>query len=136
MPTRDLLVVAVIVEGLLGIRDMGSAMLDDADPVRALVAWLSAYIEQGNVFRGLAETLVRPSDDAGENSACRAARDAGAALVERAISRGDLRHDTRSSDVLDMAAAIAWIGEQPDRDPAQRNRLLELLVDGLRCLPG
>jgi hypothetical protein len=47
--------------------------------------------------------------------------------LERAIRHGDLRDDTRPQDVLDMAAAIAWIGEQPDRDPAQRDRLLELL---------
>ncbi|MGH3637781.1 MAG: TetR/AcrR family transcriptional regulator [Mycobacterium sp.] len=133
-PTRDLLVVAVIDDGLLGIRDLALTMLNDADPVRALHAWLSAYIEQGNVFKGLAETLVRPSE-AGENSACRAARDAGTALLERAVHHGDLRDDTRPQDVLDMAAAIAWIGEQPDRDPAQRDRLLELLVDGLRCPP-
>jgi AcrR family transcriptional regulator len=74
-PARDLLVVAVIDDGLLGIRDLATGMLDDADPVRTLLAWLSAYIEQGNVFKGLAETLVRPSK-AGDNSACRAARDA------------------------------------------------------------
>jgi hypothetical protein len=76
-PARDVLVVAVIDDGLLGIRDLAAGMLDDADadPVRALLAWLSAYIEQGNVFKGLAETLVRPSKT-GENSACRAARDA------------------------------------------------------------
>jgi hypothetical protein len=55
--------------------------------------------------------------------------------LERAVGHGDLRDDTRPQDVLDMAAAIAWIGEQPDRDPAQRDRLLELLVDGLRCPP-
>jgi hypothetical protein len=43
-----------------------------------------------------------------------------------------LRDDIGIDDVLDMAAAIAWIGEQPERDVAQRNRLLRVVIDGLR----
>jgi hypothetical protein len=31
-----------------------------------------------------------------------------------------------------MAAAIAWVGEQPGRDAANRERLLRVIVDGLR----
>jgi hypothetical protein len=34
--------------------------------------------------------------------------------------------------VLDIAAAIAWVGEQPERDAGQRDRLLRVLIDGLR----
>jgi hypothetical protein len=31
-----------------------------------------------------------------------------------------------------LAAAIAWGGEQPERDAGQRDRLLRVVVDGLR----
>ena len=43
-----------------------------------------------------------------------------------------LRDDVGIDDVLDMAAAIAWVGGQPTRDSAQRARLLRVLIDGLR----
>ena len=44
---------------------------------------------------------------------------------------GLLRDDIVVADVLDMAAAIAWVGEQPDRDDAQRERLLRIVIDGI-----
>ena len=35
-------------------------------------------------------------------------------------------------DDIDIAAAVAWVGEQPERDAGQRDRLLRVVVDGLR----
>ncbi len=32
----------------------------------------------------------------------------------------------------DAAAAITWVGEQPDRDRVRCNKLLDVVVDGLR----
>jgi len=61
-PTRDRLVRAVIDDGLIGIRDMGVALLAEPDPAHALEAWLNAYVEQGSMFKGLAETLVMSQD--------------------------------------------------------------------------
>src|ERR1700712_117870 len=84
-PSRDRLVRAVIDDGLIGMHDMGVALLDEPDAVRALELWLDAYIEQGSVFKGLAGTLVNPPpDDADELDSCRRAREAGAAPVARA----------------------------------------------------
>lgn len=131
-PSRDHLVAAVIDDGLLELRDHAVRLMDDAKPVDALRLWLDAYIEQGSVFKGLAATLVNPVDQSDEHSTCTQARDAGAALVQRAGAAGWLRASTRPEDVLDLAAAIAWVGEQPARDRSQRDRLLDLLIEGLR----
>jgi AcrR family transcriptional regulator len=132
-PTRDQLVLAVIDDGLTEIHDLGVALLDEPDPLQALHRWLHAYIEQGSVFDGLARTLVNPRPDASdENCVCRLARSAGADLIARAILVGVVRTDVNVHDVLDLAAAIAWVGEQPDRDAGQRERLLRLLIAGLR----
>jgi AcrR family transcriptional regulator len=131
-PTRDELVLAVIDEGLIQIHGLGTALIDDPDPLDALRRWLDAYIEQGSVFQGLARTLASPPPAAGADSTCRLARDAGAALVARAAEAGLVRSDVHIDDVLDMAAAIAWVGEQPDRDAINRDRLLGVLIDGLR----
>jgi AcrR family transcriptional regulator len=135
-PTRDALVLAVIDDGLIDMHRLGASLTDAADPLDALHQWLVAYIEQGSTFQGLASTLASPPPAADENSTCTLARGAGAALVRRAIDVGVLRDDVDADDVLDMAAAIAWVGEQPGRDAANRERLLRVIVDGLRSNTG
>lgn len=132
-PTRDHLVLAVIDEGLRGLATLGAELHDGDDPVDALAQWLTAYVAQAGMFEGLAGTLVTPpeADNAGKE-ACHAASAAGAALVARAVAEGDFRADINLDDVLDMAAAIAWLGEQPERDAQQQGRLLRILIDGLR----
>ncbi|GJJ20213.1 TetR/AcrR family transcriptional regulator [Mycolicibacterium mageritense] len=132
-PTRDRLVLAVIEDGLREIAALGVKLTDHPDPVAALAQWLTVYIGQAGVFDGLARSLVAPPDDDDDGKdACRASRAAGAALLARAVDTGAVRVDADIDDVLDMAAAIAWIGEQPDRDEDQRGRLVGILVDGLR----
>ncbi|CAN5493731.1 TetR/AcrR family transcriptional regulator [soil metagenome] len=130
-PTRDQLVLAVIDDGLRGLHSLGERLLSEPDSVAALRRWLDAYVEQGGMYEGMARTLVNPGGPEGKD-ACAMSRAAGAALVARAASEGVIRADTDFDDVLDLAAAIAWVGEQPDRDSQQRTRLLQILVDGLR----
>ena len=132
-PTRDLLVLGVIADGLHELAERATGLLHHPDPTQALQIWLQAYVEQAGLFDGLARSLVAPPDDGEGKKACDAASAAGAALVQRAASAGALRPDTAAGDVLDMAAAIAWVSEQPDRDVDQRNRLVRILVDGLRA---
>lgn len=84
------------------------------------------------MFEGMARTLASPPRAADENSTCRLARSAGAALIERAADARMVRDDVGIDDVLDIAAAIAWVGEQPQRDSGQRQRLLRVVIDGLR----
>jgi AcrR family transcriptional regulator len=132
-PTRDALVLAVIDDALINLHRLGVALLDEADSMAALRRWLDAYVEQSSMFDGLARTLASPPPAAGENSACCRARDAGCALFERARDDGLIRDGISANDILDMAAALAWIGEQPDRDSEQRTRLLVVLLDGLRA---
>jgi AcrR family transcriptional regulator len=135
-PTRDELVLAVIDDGLVGIHRLGTALLNKADPLDALRRWLDAFIDQGGMFDGLAKTLASPPPAAAdEESSCVLARTVGAALVVRAVDAGLLRCDVDINDVLDLAAAIAWVGEQPSRGPEQRQRLLNVVIDGLRPGP-
>ena len=57
---------------------------------------------------------------------------AGTALVERAQRAGVVRDDTNFMDVVRMVGAIAMV---PTEDPEQKQRLLELALDGLRYHP-
>ncbi|WP_410506803.1 SbtR family transcriptional regulator [[Mycobacterium] appelbergii] len=121
---------AVIDEGLIELHRLGTALLDTSNPLDALREWLEAYIAQAGMFDGLAKTLAATPTDSSE--ACRLSRDAGAALVSRAAEQGAIRPGVDIVDVLDLAAAITWIGEQPERSEAQRDRLLQIVLDGIR----
>ena len=83
----------------------------------------------------LAETLVNPVAESDDLDSCRQAREAGTALIARAVHEGAFRPDVRAEDVLDMVAAVTWVGEQPNRQAGQRERLLNLLVTGMRATP-
>lgn len=135
-PTRDQLVRAVIDDGLWALRDQGESLLDAADPVVALTEWLDAYIRQGNVYDGLARTLVDAAPDGEGSRSCHAARQSGGRLVARAVAHGLIRADLEVDDILDLAAGIAWVGQHADRDENQRIRLVGLLIDGLRIRAG
>jgi Transcriptional regulator SbtR-like, C-terminal domain len=136
LPTQDQLVLAVIEDGLWEIAALGDQLRDQADPVAGFQRWLASYVAQGAVFEGLAHTLVAPQAADGDGKdACRAAKAAGADLFARAVAAGQFGADTDIDDVLDLAAAIAWVAEQPDREAGQQSRLLRILVDGLRITP-
>lgn len=128
-PSRDDLVLAVIDDGLLALAEHGEALLDSTEPVAALSDWLASYAAQAGLFDGLARTLVDP--DAGDDTTCKRSKRAGVALLERAVASGDVRDDLSGEDLLDMATAIAWLGEH-GRGTDQRARLLTVLIDGLR----
>lgn len=133
-PTRDRLVLAVIEDGLREIAALGARLSDHTEPVAALEQWLAVYIAQAGLFDGLARSLMAPpEDDDDGKDACRASKAAGAELLARAVDQGFLRADADIDDVLDMAAAIAWVGERPDRDEGRQERLLRILIAGLRA---
>jgi AcrR family transcriptional regulator len=129
-PSRDDLALAVIDDGLLALAELGENLLTSTNPVAALTDWLEAFIAQAGLFDGLARTLVNP--EAGDDTTCKRSKRAGAALLERAVAVGEVRDDIASEDLLDISAAIAWLGDQ-GRTDAQRSRLLALVVDGLRA---
>lgn len=135
-PTRDQLVLAVIDDGLRGLCEYGESLLAEPDPVAALRNWLDAYIRQGSVYDGLAATLVDVAPGGDAMSSCHLARAAGAQLIRRAADHRQIDPDTDVDDVLDMAAAIAWVGRRRDQDVGRCERLLTLLFDGLRVTDG
>jgi AcrR family transcriptional regulator len=129
--TRDALVLAVIDGRLDSLAQIGADLGDVNPPIEAVERWLAAYIDQAGTFQGLAGTLVGPKPEH-EAPSCHAARASGAVLIERAIAAGELRRDTVAGDLLDMAAAIAWVGEHSPADPERTKRLLHLCLAGAR----
>jgi AcrR family transcriptional regulator len=131
-PTRQALLEAVYVDEV-------EAMARAADdlsrlpPWEALSLWLHQYVGFAATKRALNEALVETAPDSNVLLACRTALTrAGTGLIERAQSAGVIRPDTNFSDVVRMVAGIAMV---PTDDAEQKDRLLDLALDGLRYQP-
>jgi len=128
-PTRQALLEAVYAEE---IHEMASAAdgLADLDPWEALTTWLNQYVGFAATKKALTEALLEVDPDSDVLLACRTALlGAGNALVERAQAAGAVRPDTSFTDVGRLISGVAVV---PTIDPEQRQRLIDLALDGLR----
>jgi AcrR family transcriptional regulator len=131
-PTRQALLEAVYVDEVEAMAQAAND-LSALPPWDALSQWLHQYLGFAATKRALNEALVEAAPDSDVLLSCRTAIvGAGTALVERAQRDGVVRGDTNFSDVVRMVAGIAMV---PTEDPEQKERLLELALDGLRYRP-
>jgi AcrR family transcriptional regulator len=128
-PTRQALLEAVYVDEVEAMARAADE-LADLPPWEALSRWLHQYVGFAATKRALNEALMETDPNSGVLHTCRTAiLGAGTALVERAQRAGVVRNDTNVVDVVRMVGAIAMV---PTEDPEQKQRLLELALDGLR----
>jgi AcrR family transcriptional regulator len=131
-PTRQALLEAVYVDE---VEAMARAADDLAElpPWEALSQWLHQYVGFAATKKALNEALLEAAPDSNVLLACRTAlAGAGTSLVERAQEAGVVRADTNFADIGRMVAGIAMV---PTADPGQKERLLDLALDGLRYRP-
>jgi AcrR family transcriptional regulator len=131
-PARQALLEAVYVDEVEAMARAADD-LSDLPPWDALSQWLHQYVGFAATKRALNEALLEAAPDSNVLLACRTAiSGAGTALVERAQRAGVVRTDTNFMDVGRMVAGIAMV---PTADSEQKERLLELALDGLRYQP-
>ncbi|GAA3078555.1 TetR/AcrR family transcriptional regulator [Pseudonocardia yunnanensis] len=104
--------------------------LDDLEPWDALVTWLRRFVDYIGTKLALADALNRTTDSF---QACRKAmRDAGGPLLERAQRAGVASPVPSIDDILRMISGISAVEYVDD---AQRKRVFELALAGLRAAP-
>jgi AcrR family transcriptional regulator len=131
-PTRQALLEAVYVDEVEAMAQ-AAADLAGLPPWDALSQWLHHYVGFAATKRALNEALMETDPNSDVLLTCRTAiAGAGTALVERAQRAGVVRADTNFMDVVRMVGAIAMV---PTEDAEQKQRLLELALDGLRYHP-
>jgi AcrR family transcriptional regulator len=134
-PTRLDLVEAVLAERMAVLVDLGQELLGAEDEFDALVTWLRAAITHGLTYRGLAAAVLNSALDR-ENGLVSAWHtqmfDVGAALLARARQAGMVVADADETDMLRMVGAIAWAAQDTPDSAATADRLLTLLLNGLR----
>jgi AcrR family transcriptional regulator len=132
-PTRDDLIAQVLYQSTAAVVARGKALLDAASAVSALAQWLRDLVTYVTSYRGLTAALANSYLGSGTQlcSNCDRIAEAGGALLARAQAAGEIRRDAEVREVILTAHSAAWISEQT-KDPAAADRLLGILIDGLR----
>lgn len=131
-PTRQTLLVAVYQESIEAICAEGDQLLAAPSPGDALAAWLRSILAHNLTQRGLKEALMS-EESADLVFACKVRmRQVGAALLARAQEAGAVRPDTDIWDLLRLVHSIALATERTPDGAQRAERLLALMLDGLR----
>jgi AcrR family transcriptional regulator len=128
-PTRQHLLEAVYLDEVEAIC-RSAADLAGLAPWDALVAWLRQFVGFAAAKRALAQEMLGTiGSDAEVFKTCRVAiSSAGDELLGRAQAAGAVRADASFVDIARLLGGIASI----DSDPEQIERILEIVIDGLR----
>jgi AcrR family transcriptional regulator len=141
-PTRQALVEAVYrsqVEALCArAREYMAPAAGEGSASDALASWLEALVSFASTKRNL--TISMMSSLGGKNaevvSSCSAmVREAVVPLLARAQQAGEIRPDVDVADLLKMSHAISVACEYPSAHSDQAQRLLTVMLDGLRRGP-
>ena len=132
--TQEALVEAVLRDHLAAMDGLAAELRGTRDPDDALAAWLAAFVDRLNVYRGLARLVMPQLRDRGSplGRACQQMRAAGAELLVDAQRGGSIRADLDMGTLLALAGAVALVAEQR---PDQADLALSVLLDGLRRRP-
>jgi AcrR family transcriptional regulator len=134
-PTRLDLIEAVLAEQIAELVELGRGLLTAEDEFDALSTWLHAALTHGLTYRGLSSAVMNSALDRGNalvSTWHTQMFEVGAALLARARQTGVVAAEADEADVLKMIGAIAWAAQDAPDSRAQADRLLALLMNGLR----
>ena len=134
-PTRLDLIEVVLAGQIAELVALGRGLLSAEDEFDALSAWLRAAVMHALTYRGLSAAVMNSALDR-ENGLVSSWHaelfEVGAALLARARQSGAVVANADEADVLKMIGAIAWAAQDAPDSSAQADRLLALLMNGLR----
>ncbi|MDF5756978.1 TetR/AcrR family transcriptional regulator [Spongiactinospora sp. TRM90649] len=133
-PTRDDLLEALLHDRFESLAAETEELLRAHPPGEALTRWLGRLTARAFIYRGLPDSVMTTmaDEDSRLYASCHRMRDAAAGLVVAAQRAGAVRAEVDPDDVLALAGGVAWVGERTGGDTARVERLLELVMTGLR----
>jgi len=133
-PNRQALLEAVYRDQVDMLSDRAERLSNSADPGAALEEWLRALVSFGRTKRSLTSALLATLDKDSELlSTCSGImRGAATTLLERAQAVGAVRADANAVDLLRLVHAVSMAVDREPTDSGQADRLLGLVMDGLR----
>jgi AcrR family transcriptional regulator len=136
-PTRQALLEAVYLDQVEALRARADELLGWDSPSEALAAWLRALVAFGSTKRSLTSAMLATmGKDSELLSRCsKLIRDSADSLVARAQQAGAVREDVNSTDLIRLTHGVSMVTEHQPADPGQADRMLTLILDGLRPQP-
>jgi AcrR family transcriptional regulator len=131
-PRRSDLIVAVLRREIDACADAGPALSAIHEPANALTQWLHQYSTFVATKRGLA-TALHSGDPAFDTLPSYFFERLGPVLsdlLDAATSTGEIRADVSAKDLLTAISLLCH--PAPDTDPDYSQRMVGLLIDGLR----
>ena len=135
-PTRESLVDAVYQDQVARLTTGARTLLEAHPPATALRLWMDLFADWLATKHGMTDTLLAMIDT-GEISLAHSRREllaAIATILEAGATAGDIRTDTSAEDVAAAILGLLAVSGKPELR-AQGQRLLDLLMDGLRPRP-
>jgi AcrR family transcriptional regulator len=131
-PRRSDLIVAVLEREIDACADAGPALSAAHEPLDALEQWLDRYTTFVATKRGLATALHSgdPAFDALPGYFWQRLGPVLSDLLDAAASAGEIRADVSAKDLLTAISLLCH--PAPETGPAYSQRMVGLLIDGLR----
>jgi len=129
-PTREALVEATYRNELARLCASAEELLRTTAPDAALRQWMGGFVAFMATKRGMVDTLralVASGGNPFEHSRARLV-EAIDTMLRAGVATGALRSDVQPMDVVTSLSGLSLAAT----DPAQRDRLLDLLMDGVR----
>jgi AcrR family transcriptional regulator len=135
-PTRQALLEAVYRDQVEELCAVARELHDEAPPGQALERWLRALMAFATTKKNLSSSLMSGPNKSEVATSCSAmVRDAATKLLAEAQATGQVRGDVDAIDLLRMSHALAIAADQPYSHPDQGERLMSVLLAGLRPQP-
>jgi AcrR family transcriptional regulator len=136
-PNRQALLEAVYRDQVDVLSDRAGQLSSSADPGAALEEWLRALVSFGRTKRNLTTAMLATLDKDSEllSTCSLIMRGAAGTLLKRAQEAGVVRADADATDLLRLVHAVSMAVEREPSDRGQADRLLGLIMDGLRHQP-
>ncbi|SRR5260370_22569619 len=137
-PTRQALLEAVYRDQVDLLSGRAEKLLGAESPGDALADWLRALVKFSSTKRSLTTALLATlGKDSDLLSSCgQRIRGAAESLLARGQQAGVVRPDADAGDLIRLVHAVNIATERRPTDPGQADRMLALILDGLRPQPG
>jgi AcrR family transcriptional regulator len=136
-PTRQALLEAVYRDQVEALRTRADELLVTDPPREALAAWLRALAAFSSTKQNLTSALLATlGKDSDLMSVCsKVIFEAADALLDRAKQAGAVRPDADGRDLIRLVHGVNLATQRAPADPGQADRLLGMVLDGLRPQP-
>jgi AcrR family transcriptional regulator len=132
-PTRQALLEAVYTDQVESLSARAEELRETESPADALADWMRALVKFSSTKRNMTTALLATLGTDSEllSSCAKQIKGAAEALLARAQQAGVVRPDADAMDLIRLVHAVN-IATEKAPDPGQADRMLALILDGLR----